>query len=334
MDYYRKYLKYREKHRQLVERLVGGQGSNKKALTAYSKYIVEHVPVEEILSLEPISISDRPSGLVIIDVQECFIAGGSFAVEEGEEIIDGIGRLINRFKAVDQYIYLSRDVHPVDHVSFEPLREHCLFSAEESRIVAPLVDQVKDYTRARVYLKGFHSDIDSFGAFKYEQDVALGRIAGCGESECELEKTGSFRNRTLKPIDHNRSDLDVEGLFVDAPEDAVRMEDDLLDDGVEQVFICGLAGDFCVLDSAINLRRQRPDLDIYVVFNRIRFAFGPGADLASRLMVDPASIVKKYKQHRIKLIWSSCITDFHISPIIREATSKKCRQFFRNASKW
>jgi nicotinamidase/pyrazinamidase len=68
--------------------------------------------------------------LLVVDVQNCFLPGGSLAVKDGDRVIPVLNRLIPRFATV---IY-SRDWHPPGHCSFaaEPRfvdqswPEHCL----------------------------------------------------------------------------------------------------------------------------------------------------------------------------------------------------------------
>ena len=54
------------------------------------------------------------AALLIIDVQNCFIPGGTLAVNEGDQVIPVINRIRDQFETV----VFTQDWHCVDHVSF------------------------------------------------------------------------------------------------------------------------------------------------------------------------------------------------------------------------
>ncbi|KAK7475678.1 hypothetical protein BaRGS_00033104 [Batillaria attramentaria] len=56
--------------------------------------------------------------LIIIDVQDSFLPGGSLAVDEGEEVIPVINKIRQDFKDDLALVILSQDWHCPDHVSF------------------------------------------------------------------------------------------------------------------------------------------------------------------------------------------------------------------------
>src|SRR6476469_1314502 len=54
------------------------------------------------------------AALVVVDVQNCFLPGGSLAVAKGDEIIP----LINRIAKSFQNVVLTQDWHTPGHISF------------------------------------------------------------------------------------------------------------------------------------------------------------------------------------------------------------------------
>jgi len=58
------------------------------------------------------------TALVIIDVQNCFTAGGSLAVPDGDAVIPVINRLRSDHGDNFDDVVLSQDWHCSDHVSF------------------------------------------------------------------------------------------------------------------------------------------------------------------------------------------------------------------------
>ena len=57
---------------------------------------------------------DDTSALLVIDVQNCFLPGGSLAVKDGEQVVPVINRIAKSFSNV----VVTQDWHTVGHTSF------------------------------------------------------------------------------------------------------------------------------------------------------------------------------------------------------------------------
>src|SRR5688500_7820901 len=68
--------------------------------------------------------------LILVDVQNDFLPGGSLAVPNGDEIIPILNRYLTLFHARGLPIFATRDWHPPDHCSFAqqggPWPPHCV----------------------------------------------------------------------------------------------------------------------------------------------------------------------------------------------------------------
>ena len=68
--------------------------------------------------------------LVIVDVQNDFLPGGSLAVPGGDEVVPILNAAIAEFARQGLPIYATRDWHPADHCSFKnqggPWPPHCV----------------------------------------------------------------------------------------------------------------------------------------------------------------------------------------------------------------
>ena len=62
----------------------------------------------------------RGDALLVIDVQNDFVPGGSLAVPRGDEVVPVLNRYIAAFSAAALPIVATRDWHPADHCSFKP----------------------------------------------------------------------------------------------------------------------------------------------------------------------------------------------------------------------
>lgn len=173
------------------------------------------------------------SVLIVVDVQNCFVPGGSLAVKDGDAIVP----LINKIAKGFENVVLTQDWHTADHVSFasqhsgkKPFEavklpygnqilwpDHCVQGTEGAALVKDL-----SIPHAQLVIrKGFHKNVDSYSAFT-EAD---------GKTSTGLG--GYLKQRNI-----------------------------------QRVFVVGLATDFCVAWTAMDARKQ--GLETYVVEDACR----------------------------------------------------------------
>ena len=120
---------------------------------------------------------DDASALLVIDVQNCFLPGGSLAVKDGEQVVPVINRIAKNFANV----VMTQDWHTSGHISFasshagkKPFEtvdlpygkqvlwpDHCVQGTDGASLSKDLaVPQAELIIR-----KGFHKDVDSYSAF-------------------------------------------------------------------------------------------------------------------------------------------------------------------------
>ncbi len=120
---------------------------------------------------------DDASALIIVDVQNSFLPGGSLAVKDGEQVIPIINRVAKGFANV----VMTQDWHTEDHVSFasthsgkKPFEtvdlaygkqvlwpDHCVQGTEG----AALSKHLAVPHAGLVIRKGFNKNLDSYSAF-------------------------------------------------------------------------------------------------------------------------------------------------------------------------
>ena len=166
------------------------------------------------------AMPDASAVLIVADVQNSFMPGGSLAVPRGDEVVPVVNALAKRFENV----VLTQDWHPPGHRSFassHPGRnpfdvialdyggqvlwpDHCVQGPEGARLYRDL-----EVTHAQLVLrKGYHRNVDSYSAF----------IEADGKTSTGLR--GYLRER-----------------------------------GIDHVYVCGLATDFCVAWTALDARK-------------------------------------------------------------------------------
>jgi nicotinamidase/pyrazinamidase len=179
-------------------------------------------------------IKPGPAGaLIVVDVQNCFVHGGTLAVEHGDDVVPVINRIAPAFRNV----ILTQDWHNPGHISFASSHfgkrpfdtvqlaygnqvlwpDHCVQGTADAAIDPDLhVPQAQLILR-----KGFHKDIDSYSAF-------------------------------MEADRHTPTGLEAY----------------LKQRGIDTLFVSGLATDFCVAWTALDARTL--GFDTYVVEDACR----------------------------------------------------------------
>ena len=163
---------------------------------------------------------DAKSALLVIDVQNCFVTGGTLPVKGGEEVVP----VINAIAPAFENVIVTQDWHTPGHISFasahvgkKPFEsihlaygdqvlwpDHCVQGTADAALLKDL-----SLPKAQLVIrKGYHQSTDSYSAFM-EADG----------------KTSTGLAAYLKAH------------------------------GVDAVYICGLATDFCVAWTALDARK-------------------------------------------------------------------------------
>jgi len=173
------------------------------------------------------------SALIVVDVQNCFVTGGTLPVKGGEEVVP----LINKLSAGFQNIVVTQDWHTPGHASFasshmgkKPFEttklsygtqvlwpDHCVQGTDD----AALHKDLKLPTAQVIIRKGFHKEMDSYSAFDEADHKTATGLAGYLKAR-----------------------------------------------GIKTLFITGLATDFCVAWTAMDARKA--GFEVYVIEDATR----------------------------------------------------------------
>ena len=117
------------------------------------------------MSAHPSPSPGPGDALVVVDVQNDFLPGGSLAVPRGDQVIAPLNRWIARFAAAGLPVYATRDWHPVDHCSFAaqggPWPPHCVAGTPG----AAFADALGLPSDATVIGKATRQDADAYSGF-------------------------------------------------------------------------------------------------------------------------------------------------------------------------
>jgi len=126
--------------------------------------------------------------LIMVDIQNDFLPGGSLAVGGGDAIIDYV---VSLMESTDRYelMVATQDWHPADHGSFASAHpganpfdlgelsgleqvlwpDHCVQGASGARlhevIRTTLIEMTEKGSRSLIIQKGQHVEVDSYSAF-------------------------------------------------------------------------------------------------------------------------------------------------------------------------
>ncbi len=163
--------------------------------------------------------------LLVVDVQRDFI-DGSLAVPGAERIIPEINEIKVRFDKV----YFTLDWHPKNHCSFKAnggtWPEHCVHYTFGASLARGLLDRL-DETKTRFILKGRDKDREEYGAFS---DIAA-------TTQPESGTVTEFSPNAATP--------------------------DLFKHG-DEVTVCGIAAEYCVLETLKNVYRLSQEIGFHV----------------------------------------------------------------------
>ncbi|KAK8806997.1 hypothetical protein WA158_003756 [Blastocystis sp. Blastoise] len=264
-----------------------------KLFSEYISLLAEkdiHVSSEKI---QPISTDDA---LIVVDFQNDFVPaeyandGGRFGVNDGQNAFPATLDLIRFFTDKKCTILASKDYHPEDHCSFTPyggpFPPHCVQGTAGAENHADL----------HIIYKSFMKETDSFSSFPYTQELAENRISYKSDFLCW---TGGYELKSSTSSIDIDSKPDVSSILNRIPTTTIL-------EGKKRVFVCGLAFDFCVFDTAIGASMN--GFETYIVMDATRAAHIPGVGSeGSGFLSSISEIKEKLTKYNIHLVYSDTI---------------------------
>jgi nicotinamidase/pyrazinamidase len=157
------------------------------------------------------------AALIIVDVQNDFIPGGALAVGEGDQVVPVINALQNKFK----HVIATQDFHPADHGSF---------AANHSG-----------------KKPGDFIDLGGLNQILWPVHCVQGSSGADFHPKLNRSQWMAVFQKGKNPEVDSYS-----GFFDNARRGDTGLGDYLKSKGVNQVFVCGLALDYCVKFTALD----------------------------------------------------------------------------------
>jgi len=263
--------------------------------------------------------------LIVVDMQNDFVPakdaplGGRFAVPEGATASKLCVKLIEAFSAAGAKIIASKDYHPDGHCSFMerggPFPPHCVQGSPGSQFfpeIAAAIKKAKEKSGHDFHLvhKGFHEDIESFGSFPYIVEQIESRPISCADKGCCPLWTGGFE---LK-CSNAKADVDAPPDILSILEERRRTMQAVMDEGWKKgdplerrIFVCGLAMDFCCLDTLVNAGRVGYK-NLHLVMDATRPAHIPGlGQHGTGFLTDPKEMMELLNKAGVTLVNAAAI---------------------------
>lgn len=157
--------------------------------------------------------------LIVVDVQNDFCPGGALAVPKGDEVVPVINQLLSRFENV----VLTQDWHPRDHASFA--------SSHPGRKPFETVD------------------------LPYGQQVLWPNHCVQGTPGAAFHPALNTEKAQLVVRKGFHREIDSYSAFLEADRDTTTgLAGYLKEKGLRELYVCGLATDFCVAWTALDAR--------------------------------------------------------------------------------
>lgn len=153
--------------------------------------------------------------LIVVDVQQDFLRGGSLPIDTGSEVVPRVNAYVTAFDVRNLPVFLTRDWHPYNHCSFKSAGgrwpSHCVRGTPG----ANWPDELWVPPAARVVSKGTGKDIEAFSGFSGTSLLALLR-------ELEVERLFICGLATDHCVHDTVMDARTHGFEVIVLADAIR----------------------------------------------------------------------------------------------------------------
>jgi len=172
--------------------------------------------------------------LILVDIQNDFCPGGALAVKDGDEVVAPANALAEQFTAAGDIVVATQDAHPADHKSFASQHE------------GATIGQVIKLNGLDQVLWPDHCVEGTHGA-EFHPQLKTSLI------------TRVFKKGTDAEVDS------YSGFYDNGRVLSTGLTDYLRTQGVEEVWVCGLATDYCIKATACDAVAEGFKTTVYTV---------------------------------------------------------------------
>lgn len=255
------------------------------------------------------------NSILVIDMQNDFILFpcgapgvpekpncGTFSVTHGVKVIEPMKKWLDKNIEKCTKVIFSRDSHDPKHCSFQeeggPFPNHCAINSNGAEL-HPEFDGYKSKSNVEVIFKGMSKTTESFGAMKYA-DSEYSKTRQIGDKCCENKETagtggcldltgGFYMDGALNAHTFSATPFKDGYEWIDGGANAKFRPFDPTKDlfgetppKTHNIYVVGLAADWCVRDTAYNLGMLAKSgafgdvtVNVFVVHDLCRNSFVP-----------------------------------------------------------
>ncbi|XP_041374876.1 nicotinamidase-like [Gigantopelta aegis] len=259
----------------------------------------------------PVTCNSK-SALIIVDVQECFLQGGSLAVAHGNQVVPVINEIRRKYEKQFSLVILSQDWHCPDHVSFVSTHPGTslyqvvnLTYNKEGQLC--FGDNVPD-----TYQHGLHCNSTAYVVPQtLWPDHCIQNVTGPTSAAFSKQMTRKQDDVVIRKGFNCEVDS-YSAFFDNGGFSQTELNETLSAAGISRVFVLGLALDYCVYYTAKDANRL--GFNTYLIQDASR---GVARSSITNALVD-------MKSHGIHIIQSADMAHLFVS---RAPTTKKYNLF-------
>lgn len=195
--------------------------------------------------------------LILIDIQNDFLPGGALAVPDGDKIIP----LVNRLQSLFDIVVATQDWHPSDHKSFA-----------SNHADKAVFDQI---------------ELNGLDQVLWPDHCVQGTVGARFSEELDTNRVEAIFRKGMDPEIDSYS-----GFYDNGHQKSTGLAAYLRAKGAKEVYLVGLAGDFCVYFSARDALKE--NFDTYFIKDATRAINENGFE----------SAMKDIQAHKGKIILS------------------------------
>lgn len=216
------------------------------------QYIVNVLKIESLAK-------DTKAALIVVDMQADFYPGGPLAVAEGDQIVGPIAKWMNEF----QLVVCTQDSHPAGHISFASSHGMKAFEALNYDNMWTVAEK-SSFSLAEI--QTYLERVESHQQVLWPDHCVQGTEGWALDARLPLKRADLILRKG------GRREVDSYSGFFENDGSKTGLSAYLHERGVERLLTLGLAGDYCVLWTALDAQKEGfevfydPELTRYVDF--------------------------------------------------------------------
>jgi nicotinamidase-related amidase len=274
-------------------------------------------------------------------------SGTFAAIDSGEIVLpasETVGKFISKNCTIIASKDYHTPTHASFTTRGGPYPPHCMMGTNGAKVIWPIYKQLRSYPKGYIAYKGFDNNVDSYSALRYTNSYKDNAVVGCEPGGgCGNIWTGSYLLKTKTggyfKFGNNGNELEVAEGYQNLNDNQYNPISDnfnypkgcsnqlgfpkqqpstcnltyigdseiMTENTTSDIFIIGLVGGICVLDTARVAREMYPTRNIYIIFDLTRMVWLPDNSPAPTgfYLKSPEEYSELLKENNIQVIYTN-----------------------------